>query len=90
MKSGKTIPRPNAAIPRVGPGQHRVRSRARAAAPGAGDSQTGLSSEERRHMIEVASYFRAERRGFAGGTPEQDWLEAEAEVDRMLAQSAQR
>lgn len=41
--------------------------------------------EERYRMIAEAAYFRAQRRGFVGGDPVQDWLEAEAEIDRMLA-----
>jgi len=43
-----------------------------------------VSSTQRRQMIEEAAYFRAERRGFAGGNPKEDWLEAEAEVDARL------
>jgi hypothetical protein len=35
-------------------------------------------------MIQEAAYFRAQRRGFVGGDPVSDWLEAEAEVDRLL------
>jgi chromosome segregation ATPase len=35
-------------------------------------------------MIADAAYFRAERRGFNGGDPVADWLEAEAEVDTGL------
>ena len=31
------------------------------------------------------AYYRAERRGFTGGDPVQDWLEAEVEIDRMAA-----
>ncbi len=37
--------------------------------------------DQRRRMIADAAYFRAERRGFDGGDPVADWLEAEAEVD---------
>ena len=47
----------------------------------------GVSSEQRRKMIEEAAYFRAQQRGFAGD-PMRDWLEAEAEVDRKLSASA--
>ena len=38
-------------------------------------------------MIARAAYYRAENRSFAGGTESQlqDWLQAEAEIDRMLA-----
>jgi chromosome segregation ATPase len=35
-------------------------------------------------MIAEAAYFRAERRGFAGGDAIRDWCEAEAEVDARL------
>jgi len=38
----------------------------------------------RRQMIQEAAYYRAQRRGFAAGDPVADWLEAEAEVDRLL------
>lgn len=40
--------------------------------------------EERTVLIEQAAYLRAERRGFQNGSPEQDWLEAEQEIDRIL------
>jgi hypothetical protein len=33
----------------------------------------------------VAAYFIAERRGFQGGDETSDWLAAEAEIDRLLA-----
>lgn len=41
----------------------------------------------RDRMIAEAAYFRAERRGFSGDEADrqQDWLEAEAEVERMIA-----
>jgi hypothetical protein len=35
-------------------------------------------------MIEFAAFARAERRGFAGGDPMDDWLQAESEVDARL------
>jgi len=38
----------------------------------------------RHEMIAREAYLRAEARGFQGGDPVADWLEAEAEVDRML------
>ena len=40
--------------------------------------------EERTRMIAEAAYYRAESRGFTGGDPLQDWLDAEAEIDRIL------
>ena len=43
-------------------------------------------SEARRHeMIAQRAYFSAKERGFCGGDPLADWLQAEAEVDELLA-----
>ena len=38
--------------------------------------------DERRRRIAETAYYRAERRGFAPGREEDDWLEAEQEIDR--------
>lgn len=35
----------------------------------------------RRQRIAEAAYYRAERRGFAPGLEEDDWLEAEKQID---------
>ena len=43
-----------------------------------------ISNEIRQELIQLTAYFKAEQRGFADGDPEQDWLEAEAEVDYLL------
>ncbi|MBB6056088.1 DUF2934 domain-containing protein [Tolumonas osonensis] len=45
-----------------------------------------VTEEERCRMIAEAAYFRAEKRGFTDGNTEEDWLEAEAEVDQALQQ----
>jgi hypothetical protein len=45
----------------------------------------GTSDTERRMMIAEAAYFRAQSRDFQPGHEVEDWLEAEAEVDRQLA-----
>lgn len=45
-----------------------------------------IPAEQRRHYIEVAAYHIAERRGFGVGDPLADWTQAEAEVDRLLAE----
>ncbi len=37
-------------------------------------------------MIAEEAYLKAEGRGFRGGSPQQDWLEAEAEIDAILMQ----
>lgn len=44
------------------------------------------SHAQRANYIEVAAYYIAERRGFAPGDPLADWAEAEAEIDRLLAE----
>jgi len=49
-----------------------------------GNGPVSISADERRKMIEIAAYYRATRRGSERGSPERDWLEAEAEVDRAL------
>ncbi len=46
----------------------------------------GVGADERQRLIAEAAYLKAERRGFAGGNPQQDWNEAEAEVDQLLLQ----
>jgi hypothetical protein len=43
-----------------------------------------ISRQERERMITEAAYLRAKRRGFTGGSAEQDWREAEAEIDRVI------
>jgi len=43
-----------------------------------------LTPEQRRRMITEGAYYRAERRGFHPGQADQDWLEAEAEIDQIL------
>ena len=51
---------------------------------------TPVASGERDRMIAEAAYYRAELRGFAGdeGERQQDWLEAETEIDRVIAGDA--
>ena len=50
---------------------------------------SGAAAERRQSMIREAAYYRAQRRGFVGGDAINDWLEAEAEIDRMLAREDQ-
>ena len=45
-----------------------------------------LAQDQRRHYVEVAAYYIAERRGFTAGNALEDWAQAEAEVDLMLAE----
>lgn len=41
-------------------------------------------SDAWREMVATAAYLRAEARGFIGGSSEQDWFEAEAEIMASL------
>jgi hypothetical protein len=49
-----------------------------------------VSEEERREMIARAAYFRAAKRDFAPGHEQEDWVAAEAEIDRELGLGAPR
>jgi hypothetical protein len=52
---------------------------------GEATSAATMDPDVRTEMVSRAAYFRAERRGFTGGSALQDWLEAEAEIDRLLS-----
>lgn len=79
-----------------------AKSRAKTAAPAAAPAvrkpaaprkrpmavSVGVTPEARHAMIAVSAYYRAEARGFIGGCPVQDWLEAEREVDGRLLEAA--
>mgnify|MGYP006282246069 FL=1 len=41
-----------------------------------------MDKEDRHRMISEAAYYIAECRGFSGGCPAEDWLKAEAEINR--------
>jgi hypothetical protein len=47
-------------------------------------SNAATHAEVRHGMIEVAAYYLAEKRGFAGKSAGEDWMEAEAHIDAML------
>ncbi|HZP93807.1 MAG TPA: DUF2934 domain-containing protein [Burkholderiales bacterium] len=51
---------------------------------------TMLTASEREKMIAVAAYYRAEARGFVGGSPEDDWYQAEAELRERLARGVEQ
>ena len=48
------------------------------------DAAPTVNAEEREHLIARAAYFRAEKRGFAPGCELEDWVQAEAEVRRLI------
>ena len=43
-----------------------------------------VDESTRREMIAVAAYFHAEQRGFFPDDQVRDWLQAEAEIEKML------
>lgn len=44
-----------------------------------------VSAEDRYHMIAIEAYYRAKRQNFDPRYVVQHWIEAQADVDRMLA-----
>ncbi|VAW82559.1 hypothetical protein MNBD_GAMMA13-1433, partial [hydrothermal vent metagenome] len=50
------------------------------------DGEAGVDVNARRRLIAETAYRCAERRGFTGGNQEQDWLDAEMEIDSLLLQ----
>ncbi len=43
--------------------------------------EKGNDSDIRRQRIAEAAYYKAEKRGFAPGLENEDWLEAEKEIE---------
>jgi hypothetical protein len=54
------------------------------ALPGSDPYARSTRSESRRERIAEAAYYRAQQRGFRGGSAIEDWLVAEAWVDAWL------
>jgi len=54
------------------------------------EAQYGVDKTEREQRIAEAAYLRAERRGFVGGDPVADWIDAEQEVDAELRRREHR
>ena len=75
-----------AAKPTKAPAKPRA-TRSSKSAASAVSNAIQLTPEERHRVVAEAAYVIAERRGFAGGSPIEDWLQAEADIDRMLAGS---
>ena len=50
--------------------------------------KTAVTPEERHRMIAETAYFLAHERGFTGGDPVSDWIEAERIVDQQLCELA--
>ena len=48
-------------------------------------TRSRFSDDEWYEMVATAAYYRAQARGFEGGTPELDWYEAEEELEEQLS-----
>ena len=44
-----------------------------------------IHPDQRHQLIELAAYYISERRGFGAASSDEDWLQAEQEVDAMIA-----
>lgn len=77
MAAKKERPAP----PRKTPGKAAANTARPAANP-------ALAPEELRKLIAEAAYFRAKNRGFAPGYEVEDWIQAEAEVKRLIGRTA--
>jgi Protein of unknown function (DUF2934) len=78
-------PRQTAAISAPAPKSSKRRADAGKTPAKVTTTTAAVSADERRAMIALAAYVRAERRGFAGGSEAQDWLAAEKEIDALLS-----
>lgn len=48
-------------------------------------TRSRFSEDEWYEMVATAAYYRAQARGFEGGTPELDWYEAEEDLREQVA-----
>jgi chromosome partitioning protein len=53
------------------------------------DRRRAVTAAQRQAMIAKVAYEHAEHRGFQGGDPGQDWLDAEHEVDALLGREGE-
>ena len=56
----------------------------RASGDGREGFAAGVDAAERQRLVAEAAYLMAEQRGFEQGDPEQDWIDAEEEINRRL------
>ncbi|MGD2137515.1 MAG: DUF2934 domain-containing protein [Gammaproteobacteria bacterium] len=58
------------------------------ASSGLAEGQPGIDAEQRQQLIAEQAYLIAEQRGFQGGDPCRDWVEAEKRVNDILLQQS--
>lgn len=49
------------------------------------DPRQEFNDDEWHDMVATAAYYLAESRGFEGGSPDEDWYEAEAQLREQMA-----
>jgi hypothetical protein len=65
-----------------------ARLKTRIESRGTAEHGTSIDAEQRQQMIAEEAYLIAERRGFQGGNPGQDWIDAEMAVNNRLMQES--
>lgn len=81
-RTGTAAARPRRKAPAAAPGDH---SPASGAEPERAAPEADVPDDQRRAWVAEAAYYIAERRGFNGGSPDEDWHQAETEIEQMLA-----
>jgi hypothetical protein len=69
---------------KAAPSSTQIGNQKKASAAKSAKPRISITPEERHRLIAQAAYLKAEGRGFHGGDPAHDWLEAEAEIDARL------
>lgn len=88
--AGKPVAAKTASAPKAAAGEKVAVAKPRTPrrAPTATAGNGSVSAAQRRNYIEVAAYYIAERRSFAPGNPLDDWVQAEAEIDRLITEGS--
>jgi hypothetical protein len=81
-RTGAAAARPRRKAPAAVPGQDAPMTDAE---PERAAAEADVPDDQRRAWIAEAAYYIAERRGFSGGSPDEDWHQAETEIEQMLA-----
>ena len=80
--AAKTVTKPAPVAEKAAPAVAKAKAPAKKKVAAAA---TTIDPGQRANYIEVAAFYIAERRGFTPGNPEQDYLDAAAEIDRLIA-----
>ena len=81
-RTGAAAARPRRKAPAAPTGQSAPMTDAE---PERAAAEADVPDDQRRTWIAEAAYYIAERRGFNGGSPDEDWHQAETEIEQMLA-----